>query len=48
MRISRNTIKYMLKYNGFHVWFGTIFRDSVTYVIIIATSQFPHYDRHYK
>ena len=40
IRISRNIIEYMLKYTGFHVWFGTIFQDSVTnisYKIIIIS-----------
>ena len=31
IHINRNTIKVMLKYNRFYVWFGTIFWDSVTY-----------------
>ena len=36
----------MLKYNGFYVWFGTIFRDSVTYFKnkINTSKYFPDYD----
>ena len=42
--ISRNTVKYMLKYNGFHVCFGTIFRDSVSIIVNYFRSTYSKFD----